>query len=108
VGEQGNRVAMISDLEAVEARLLQAVGKMIGSSAVETRIHFDIAVEAIRSDFNVVIDKTNALGENVDRLIERNGIEHTAFVEAIADHEVRLRVLEAMRQPDLPHSRPHA
>ncbi|MGH9409998.1 MAG: hypothetical protein ACRD1V_11150 [Vicinamibacterales bacterium] len=94
MNERVDRVAMTSDLETMESRLL----KMINSAEIETRRHFNIAVEAMRTDFNVVIDGMKALGDKVDRLVERNAVEHRAFAEAIGDHEVRLRVLEAIRQ----------
>ena len=65
----------------------------------ETRRHFDVMAEDVRSDLNKVIDKVNATNDKVDRLIIRNAIEHAAFVDAIADHEVRQRVLEQIVGP---------
>jgi len=31
-------------------------------------------------------------------LITSNAVEHAAFIESIADHEVRLRILEQIRK----------
>lgn len=59
-----------------------------------TRRHIDVVVEGLRSDFQVVIDKTTATGKNVDQLIASNAVEHAAFLEAITDHEVRITRLE--------------
>ena len=84
--------------ERLEATI-EAIEATVRNSAEETRRHFDVVAEQMRADFKVVAGKTVATGEKVDRLIARNAIEHAAFVEAIADHEVRLRVLEAMREP---------
>lgn len=88
MAEEVDRVAMVSD-----------VRKVIAEESEKTRRHFDMVAEHMRADFKVVADKTVATGEKVDRLIARNAIEHAAFVEAIADHGVRLRLLEAMREP---------
>jgi hypothetical protein len=55
--------------------------------------------EDLRGDLHKVIDKVNATNEKVDRLITRNAIEHSAFVDAIADHEVRQRVPERTLEP---------
>lgn len=60
----------------------------------ETRRHFDVIAEDLRRDLNNVIDKVTATDDKVDRLITRNAIEHAAFAEAIADHDMRQRVLE--------------
>lgn len=65
----------------------------------ETRRHFDVIAEDLRTDLSRVIDKVNSTNDKVDRLITRNAIEHAAFVEAIADHEVRQRVLEQIVGP---------
>lgn len=61
-----------------------------------------MVAEQMRADFKVVIDKTNATGDKVDRLIARNAIEHAVFVDAIADYEVRQRVLEKVHEPPRP------
>ena len=79
---------MLSDLRAI-----------VAGEGERTRRHFDIVAEQMRADLKVVIDKTNATSEKVDRLITRNAIEHSAFVDAIADHEVRQRVLERILEP---------
>jgi hypothetical protein len=62
-----------------------------------TRRHIDIVAESLRESFKVVIDKTMATGEKVDRLIASNAIEHAAFIDGHTDHEVRITRLEAVR-----------
>ena len=101
MGDQDDRVAMVSDLERVEKRLdskidskISDVLATVAAEGEKTRRHFDVVAEQMRAEFKVVIDKTTATGEKVDRLVAQNAIEPAAFVEAIADHEVRLRVLE--------------
>ena len=96
---EADRVAMLSDLTALETSLEQRLTQIIVAEGERTRQHFDVVAEGMRGEFNVVIDKTNATSEKVDRLIARNAIEHAAFVEAISDHEVRQRVLERMHEP---------
>src|SRR6266487_4522643 len=59
-----------------------------------TRRHIDIVAESLRGSLNVVIDKTTATGEKVDRLIASNATEHAAFLDALTDHEVRITRLE--------------
>jgi hypothetical protein len=76
--------------DVVEAR--------IRDEATATRRHFDVVAESLRADLKVVIDKTTATGQKVDRLIAANAIEHAAFLDAITDHEVRITRLEAAGQ----------
>jgi|SRR5450830_2097086 hypothetical protein len=66
----------------------------ITEEAAATRRHFDVVAEGIRESFTVVIDKTTATGEKVDRLIASNAVEHAAFLDALTDHEVRITQLE--------------
>jgi septal ring factor EnvC (AmiA/AmiB activator) len=70
----------------------------ITGEAAKTRRHFDVVAESLRADFKVVIDKTIATGQKVDRLIASNAVEHAAFLDAITDHEVRITRLEAAGQ----------
>jgi hypothetical protein len=93
-----DRVAMLSDLKGLEASLKQEIKQIVVAEAERTRTHFDVVAEGLRGDLKVVIDRTNATSVKVD-LITRNAIEHTAFVDAIADHEVRQRVLERILEP---------
>ena len=69
----------------------------ITDEAAVTRRHFDVVAESLRESLNVVIDKTTATGEKVDRLIASNTIEHAAFLDGHTDHEVRITRLEAAR-----------
>jgi hypothetical protein len=52
-----------------------------GAEGEKTRRHFDVVAEQVRAEFKVVIDKTPATGDKVDRLIAQSAIEHAAFVE---------------------------
>jgi archaellum component FlaC len=62
----------------------------ITDEAAATRRHIDVVAEGLRESFNVVIEKTTATGEKVDRLIASNAIEHAAFIDAHTEHEVRI------------------
>jgi len=62
-----------------------------------TRRHIDIVAEGLRESFKIVIDKTMATGDKVDRLIASNAIEHAAFRDGHTEHEVRITRLEAAR-----------
>src|SRR6266550_3180556 len=66
----------------------------ITDEAAATRRHFDDVAESLRGSLNVVIDKTTATGERVDRLIALNATEHAAFLDALTNHEVRITRLE--------------
>jgi len=123
MGEEADRVAMVSDLLAVERRVekldtrvekldariekleekldtsISDVLAIVAHEGEKTRRHFDMVAEQMRSEFKVVAERTMATDHKVDRLIAQNAIEHAAFVEAIADHEVRQRVIEKMHEP---------
>ena len=72
----------------------KAVRAEIAAEGEKSRRHMDVSVEALRSEFQVVIDKTVATGKKVDRLIASNASEHAAFQEFVNDHEVRITRLE--------------
>jgi len=74
----------------------------ITDEAAATRRRFDVVAEGLRESFNVVIDKTMATGQKVDRLIASNAIEHAAFLNGHTDHEVRITRLEAIRDTSKP------
>lgn len=74
----------------------------ITDEAAATRRHFNVVAEGLRESFNVVIDKTTATREKVDRLIASNAIEHAAFLDRHTDHEVRITRLEAVRDTSKP------
>ena len=65
--------------DEVDKRLV-TMDARITDEASATRRHFDVVADGLRESFNVVIDKTTATGEKVDRLIASNAIEHAAFV----------------------------
>jgi len=103
MAEEADRPVTLSDLLSFGTRLETSLGARLeakmGAQHTETRRHFDVIAEDLRTDLNKVIDKVNATNGKVDRLITRNAIEHAAFVDAIADHEVRQRVLERIVEP---------
>jgi hypothetical protein len=82
--------------DEVDTRLVTMDARITDEEAA-TRRHIDIVAEGLRESIDVVIDKTTATGEKVDRLIASNAIEHAAFLDAITDHEVRITRLEAAR-----------
>jgi hypothetical protein len=109
MSEEGDRLAMLSDVRTVEIRLNGRMDDLenclvahINASAEDTRRHFDVVAEKMRTDLKVVIEKTVALDEKVDTLIASNAAEHAAFVDAIMDHDVRLRVLEKIHDLSKP------
>ena len=85
--------------DEVDKRLV-TMDARITDEAAATRGHFDVVAEGLRESFNVVIDKTTATGEKVDRLIASNAIEHAAFLDGHPDHEVRITRLEAAREDE--------
>ena len=102
MSEEVDRVAMASDLKSLEKGLDTKMSDLLAvvkEQAEQTRRHFDVVAEEMRSEFKVVAERTMATNQKVDRLIAQNAIEHAAFVEAIADHEVRQRVIENMHEP---------
>lgn len=74
----------------------------ITDEAAATRRHIDIVAESLRESLKVVIDKTTATGEKVDRLIASNAIEHAAFLDGHTDHGLRITRLEAAQGPSKP------
>ena len=78
------------------------IDERITDEAAATRRHFDLVAEGVRESFKVVIDKTVATGEKVDRLIASNAIEHAAFIDGHTDHEVRITRLEAAQGASKP------
>jgi len=90
-------------LDGHDARFV-SLDTRITTEAEATRRHMDVVAEGLRSEFQVVIDKTVATGKKVDRLIASNAIEHAAFQEFITDHEVRItrleRAAETNRNPE--------
>jgi hypothetical protein len=78
------------------------IDERITDEAAATRRHFDLVAEGVRESFKVVIDKTVATAEKVDRLIASNAIEHAAFIDGHTDHEVRITRLEAAQGASKP------
>ena len=74
------------------------VGAEMSTGLADVRRYMDVIAEALRRDMKVVIEKVVATDKKVDRLITSNAVEHAAFIESIADHEVRLRILEQIRK----------
>ena len=87
--------------DEVDKRLV-TMDARITDEAAATRRHFNVVAEGLRASLNVVIDKTTATGEKVDRLIASNAIEHAAFLNGHTDHEVRITRLEAAQDTPRP------
>ena len=87
--------------DEVDKRLVTMDARITGEE-VATRRHIDIVAESLRESLKVVIDKTTATGEKVDRLIASNAIEHAAFINGHTDHEVRITRLEAAQGTSKP------
>ena len=86
-----------SELESLRAEMRAGFVEM-RTGFVDVRRYMDVVAEALREDLKVVIEKVTATDKKVDRLITSNAVEHAAFIESIADHEVRLRILEKIRE----------
>jgi hypothetical protein len=99
MAEEADRSVRLSDLLGLEQSIGTKIEAKIVAQHAETRRHFDVMAKHLRTDLNKVIDKVNATNDKVDRLMTRHAIEHTAFVDAVADHEVRQRVLERIVEP---------
>ena len=95
---EDDRPVRLSDLITLKSELKGE----IASEGARSRRHMDVVAEDLQSQFKVVIDRTEATAKAVERLAESNAVEHAAFVEAIADHEVRLRVIEKIHVPTKP------
>lgn len=87
------RAEMRAGFQSIDKRFV-AMDARITSEAEITRRQFDIVAEGLREDMKVVIDKTVATGDKLDRLIVSHSIEHAAFLDAWTDHEVRITRLE--------------
>ena len=97
-----------SELESLRAEMRTGFVEMragfadvraeMSTGLADMRRYMDVIAEALRQDMKVVIEKVVATDNKVDRLITSNAVEHAAFIESIADHEVRLRILEQIRK----------
>jgi hypothetical protein len=87
--------------DEVDKRLVTMDERITGEEAA-TRRHIDIVAESLRESIDVVIEKTTATGEKVDRLIASNAIEHAAFLAGLTDHEVRITRLEVAQGTSQP------
>ena len=88
--DEGNRVAMLSDVRALEARVTEmekGLRQHIDGVEKGLRQHADIVAEATRRHFDVVAEQLNA---PVKTLAE--ALSHHRVV--LDEHEERLRSLE--------------
>jgi len=70
------------------------------------RRHMEILFEQSRADFRLGLERIDAQQHQIDVLLSSNTHEHSAFVEMLQDHEVRIKALEPPNRPSkTPRSR---
>ena len=79
MSEEPDRVAMLSDLKALERRISDELDKRIGQEGETTRRHFDIMVERV---------------ESAVRLVAEVNTHHASVLD---NHESRLQRIEKRR-----------
>lgn len=80
--EEADRPVTLSDLLSFGTRLETSLEAKMDAQHAETRRHFDVMAEDLRSGLSKVINAVDATNDKLDRLITRNAIEHAAFVDA--------------------------
>lgn len=99
IGELATNVSelkkdMDSRFTTVDERFAALEERIVAEGAA-TRRHFDVVAEKLRTDLTLSMDKAMATGEPIARLTTANLRDHLAIEQALADHEVRLKTLEA-------------
>ena len=91
------RFAQVDErLAHVDARLA-SVETRIDATAVETRRHFDVVAEQLRSDIALFASGGAVTKSRLDHsLVENESTQKTLF-GALDDHERRLRILQRSR-----------
>jgi len=87
-------VELKTDIEGRFAHVSNELRQHIAAEGEKTRRHFDIAVEQMKSERNLVLDLTKATDQGLVRMSASNSVEHAGFEAQLQDHEVRLRKLE--------------
>ena len=99
MAEEADRPVTPSDLVSLEGSIETRLEAIITADGEKMRRHMDAVFEVMRADLKRLIDVVSTTDEKVDRLVAHNAVERAAFVDAIADHEVRQRVLERILEP---------
>ena len=87
---------MDAQFKQVDERFASLEAK-IDAAAVETRRHFDVVAEHMRSDTKLLASGLAATIERLDRSLVQNESSHTTLFGALDDHELRLKALERTR-----------
>lgn len=83
--------------DAVEARfdrLRRELGQDIQASAAETRRHFEVIAESLRSEIQVVAEGLNTLDEKAERFREEVRQEFSKVDRRFLHLDARISVLE--------------
>ena len=83
--------------EPVEARfdrLRQEVRQDLQASAIETRRHFEVIAQSLRSDIQVVAEALNALDEKVERFRDEVRQEFSKVDRRLLHLDARISVFE--------------
>jgi len=81
-------------LDAGFDRLRQELRQDIQASAAETRRHFEVIAESLRSDIQVVAEGLNALDEKVERFRDEVHQEFSKVDRRFLHLDARIAVLE--------------
>ena len=86
---------MVQDaLDARFDRLRQELSQDIHGSAAETRRHFEVVAESLRSEIQVVAEGLNALDEKVERFRDEVHHEFSKVDRRFLHLDARIAVLE--------------
>jgi hypothetical protein len=84
--------------EQVDDRFRQ-LEQLILAEGEKTRRHFDVAVEQMKAERNLWLDKAMATDQQLLRLLASNATDHVRFETQLNDHERRLLALEGQEPP---------
>jgi len=81
-------------VEARFDRLRQEVRQDLQASAIETRRHFEVIAQSLRSDIQVVAEALNALDEKVERFRDEVRQEFSKVDRRLLHLDARISVFE--------------
>ena len=81
-------------LKEHDARFDQLEARIIDSQET-TRRHFDIVAEQLRADMKLLYDGVIAMNDQISGFMRTNAREHAAILQALDNHEVRIKSLES-------------
>ena len=96
---EGKFAAVDERFEQVDGTL-QELRLLVKSESEATRQHFDVVVEKIVSERNLVLDRSMATAEQLVGLIASNSADHVRFDRRLDDHGRRLEKIEQGRSAD--------